>query len=103
MIEQVGKVFISLPLAYIGSQRGMAYGAAGALLGITVVEALALLYMIILYLRRRNNFEQIPQDDAAEIYQWEDPRKPLDSYCHPDYDQRVHRPAGAVCGLHHAT
>ena len=68
LIEQVGKVFISLPLAYIGSQRGMAYGAAGALLGITVVEALALLYMIILYLRRRNNFEQIPQDDAAEIY-----------------------------------
>lgn len=61
LIEQVGKVFISLPLAYMGSRIGIAEGAAGALLGITIVEAVALLYMIILYLRRRNTFSAIPQ------------------------------------------
>lgn len=87
LVEQVGKVFISLPLAWFGYHNGMAQGAAqaaaagiigdeatrlsvelaaaqgaaGALLGITVVEALALGYMILLYLRRRSTFAQIPQ------------------------------------------
>ena len=61
LIEQVGKVFVSLPLAYLGSRYGIAYGAAGALLGITIVEALALLYMVILYFRRSGAFSSIPQ------------------------------------------
>ena len=61
LIEQVGKVFISLPLAYIGAQKSIAYGAAGALLGITVVEAVALVYMIVLYMKRRSAFAEIPQ------------------------------------------
>lgn len=61
LIEQVGKVFISLPLAYLGSRHSLAAGAAGALLGITIVEALALLYMILLYFRRRASFDTIPQ------------------------------------------
>ena len=61
LIEQVGKVFISLPLAYMGAQIGLAQGAAGALLGITIVEAVALVYMIILYLRRRGAFSAQPQ------------------------------------------
>jgi stage V sporulation protein B len=51
MIEQIGKVIVSLPLAAIGMRTGMADGAAGALLGITLVEAAALAYMIILYYR----------------------------------------------------
>ncbi len=68
LIEQVGKVFLALPMAYIGSQRGIEYGAAGALLGTTIVEAIALLYMVILYLRRRSRFGMIPQlcTDAQE-------------------------------------
>lgn len=53
MIEQIGKVAVSLPLAALGMQKSMADGAAGALLGITIVEALALVYMIILYLRHQ--------------------------------------------------
>lgn len=61
LIEQVGKVFVSLPLAYFGARIGLAQGAAGALLGITIVEALALLYMVILYFRRRGTFDSIPQ------------------------------------------
>jgi len=64
LIEQVGKVFVSLPLAYLGSRIGIAQGAAGALLGITIVEALALLYMIILYFRRKGAFDSIPQLSA---------------------------------------
>ena len=61
LIEQVGKVFLALPMAYFGSKMGIEYGAAGALLGTTIVEAIALLYMAILYLRRRGAFAAIPQ------------------------------------------
>ena len=92
LIEQVGKVFISLPLAWVGYHQGMsqgaaqaamagmageeaarlsselatAWGAAGALLGITCVEALALGYMILLYLRRRSEFRAPTGPDAQE-------------------------------------
>ncbi|MBE5768046.1 MAG: polysaccharide biosynthesis protein [Clostridiales bacterium] len=66
LIEQVGKVFISLPLAYFGAQISIAHGAAGALLGITIVEFVALVYMIMLYLRRRYVFSQIPQLSTEE-------------------------------------
>ncbi|MGN1370352.1 MAG: polysaccharide biosynthesis C-terminal domain-containing protein [Aristaeellaceae bacterium] len=61
LIEQVGKVVLALPLAYFGSKIGIEYGAAGALLGTTIVEGAALLYMVILYLRRRHSFDARPQ------------------------------------------
>ena len=60
LIEQVGKVAVSLPLAAIGMKKSMAEGAAGALLGITVVEALALVYMMILVLIRRRRQQPLP-------------------------------------------
>lgn len=81
LIEQVGKVGIALPLAYVGSIVGAgvdaqsgtsvyaaAYGAAGALLGTTIAEAAAFLYMLILYMRRRSAFNARPQlsSDAPE-------------------------------------
>lgn len=81
LIEQVGKVAVALPLAYLGSVYGAkldvgaavstnaaAYGAAGALLGTTIAEAAAFLYMVILYFRRRNAFDAKPQlcSDAPE-------------------------------------
>ncbi len=68
LIEQVGKVFLALPMAYFGSKMGVAYGAAGALLGTTIVEGIALIYMIILYFRKRSSFDAIPQisDDLPE-------------------------------------
>ena len=65
LIEQVGKVFLALPLAYLGSLRGIEYGAAGALLGTTIVEGIALVYMLLLYLRRRSSFDEIPQLSSA--------------------------------------
>lgn len=76
LIEQVGKVGIALPLAWLGSSIGAgmdaqaaletpiyaaAYGAAGALLGTTIAEAVAFLYMLLLYLRKRAAFDQWPQ------------------------------------------
>lgn len=65
LIEQVGKVFLALPMAYFGSRMGIEYGAAGALLGTTIVEGAALLYMVILYYRRRNAFAALPQTDIT--------------------------------------
>lgn len=61
LIEQVGKVFLALPMAYFGSKIGIEYGAAGALLGTTIVEGISLLYMIILYFRRKAAFASLPQ------------------------------------------
>lgn len=60
LIEQVGKVAFSLPLAAIGMQKSVADGAAGALLGITIVEFFALLYMIIRYFVKKKEFDAIP-------------------------------------------
>ena len=70
LIEQVGKVFLALPMAYFGSKIGIEYGAAGALLGTTIVEGIALLYMVILYYRRRTTFASLPQltDGSPETY-----------------------------------
>lgn len=67
LIEQVGKVFLALPMAYFGNHMGgIVYGAAGALLGTTIVEGIALLYMVVLYFRRKSRFDQISQlSDAA--------------------------------------
>lgn len=64
VVEQVGRVAISLPLAAIGMRRSMAEGAAGALIGITLVEALALLYMVVRYWLRRSDFDTYQQLSA---------------------------------------
>lgn len=64
LIEQVGKVAFSLPLAALGMTRSVALGAAGALLGITIVEVLALLYMIIRYYRKAGEFDSIVSNTA---------------------------------------
>ncbi|MBQ3484554.1 MAG: polysaccharide biosynthesis protein [Clostridia bacterium] len=72
LIEQVGKVGIALPLAHLGSVYGAksgmsaAYGAAGALLGTTIAEAAALVYMLLLYLRNRSRFNALPQHAAED-------------------------------------
>ena len=68
LIEQVGKVFLALPMAYFGSKIGIEYGAAGALLGTTIVEGIALVYMVLLYYRKKTTFATLPQlaDGAME-------------------------------------
>lgn len=62
LIEQVGKVGVALPLAYYGAQRGFAYGAAGALLGISLAEALALFYIVVTVNKNKVSFEKIEQN-----------------------------------------
>ena len=65
LIEQVGKVFLSLPLAYIGVHvyHDLGLAAAGALLGITVSEVIALVYIIVYYCRKRKSFDLLPQKE----------------------------------------
>lgn len=68
LIEQIGRVFIALPLAYFGMRRGgIAYGAAGALLGSTTAEGAALLFMLFQHRRadRALNAVQQRPDGAA--------------------------------------
>ncbi len=66
LIEQVGKVAVSLPLAAFGMRQSMAEGAAGALLGITIVEILALIYMILYtYLHRRKNDPRLLREPSS--------------------------------------
>ena len=64
LIEQVGKVFLSLPLAYIGLHHyhSLEAGAAGALFGITLAEIIAMLYMIIRYKIKKSEFDALPQN-----------------------------------------
>lgn len=66
LIEQVGKVFVALPLAWLGSQVSIAYAAAGVLLGTSLAEAAALLYMVIVYHRKKVAFAAIPQAEDTE-------------------------------------
>ncbi len=63
LIEQVGKVFLSLPLAWIGVNvyHSLEIGAAGALLGITLAEIIAMAYMIIRYYVKRKEYNALPQ------------------------------------------
>lgn len=64
LIEQVGKVGLALPLALLGAKTGIAQAAAGALLGTSIIEGVALAYMMILYFRRKKAMEQLPQDES---------------------------------------
>lgn len=63
LIEQVSKVVISLPLAYIGVHvyHSVTMGAAGALLGITIAETLALIYMLVRHMMKRKEYQLLPQ------------------------------------------
>lgn len=68
LIEQVGKVFIALPFAVLGMQRAdYAAGAAGALLGTSVAEGLALLYMMVDFRLHRAEMDSLPQGPAQAV------------------------------------
>jgi Membrane protein involved in the export of O-antigen and teichoic acid len=68
VMEQVGKVLLSLPLAYFGLKRSVATGAAGALLGITISELFALLYMFFTYRRNKKSFDLPAQNPQSKEY-----------------------------------
>jgi len=63
IIEQVVKAAAGLLLAWLWIGKGEIYGAAGAVLGITISEAFAFLYLLIRYRRRIADFRnQITSD-----------------------------------------
>ncbi len=66
LIEQVGKVFVALPLAYFGMKVSVAYAAAGVLLGTSIAEGAALLFMIATYRRKKPAFDRLPQNVQEE-------------------------------------
>ena len=67
LIEQVGKVFVALPLAWLGNQISVAYAAAGVLLGTSIAEGVALLYMFIVYRRKKSAFDALAQDESQRV------------------------------------
>ena len=65
LIEQVGKVFVALPLAVVGMKRGgPGMGAAGTLLGTSMAEAVALAYMMFAKARSNSVFDAAEQADV---------------------------------------
>ncbi|MFH1879736.1 MAG: polysaccharide biosynthesis protein [Bacillota bacterium] len=85
LIEQVGKIVVALPFAYLGSKIGTAgtdginigYAAAGALLGTSIAEAFALLYMFIVYSRRRHDIDDCKQDEEIPLQRWREINRKL--------------------------
>jgi stage V sporulation protein B len=73
-IEQVVKLGAGLYIAYLWVGRGLEYGAAGALLGVTLSEAAALVIIIIMYCIRK---KEIKGTHRAGARLREQPRKAL--------------------------
>lgn len=53
LIEQLGKLGLGLYFANLWKANGVAYGAAGAVLGVTLSELLALIFIMIVYFRHK--------------------------------------------------
>lgn len=53
LIEQVVKLGSGLALGYFLAKKGVEYGAAGAILGITISEIIAFIYLVALYYRQK--------------------------------------------------
>ncbi len=58
LIEQAGKLTLGLFFAGMWKQHGLAYGAAGAMLGVTLSEVIALAFIVILYSRRKDEIKR---------------------------------------------
>ena len=58
IIEQAGKLVVSLPLTYLGARRSLVHAAAGTLVGISISELLALCYVYFMY--RREQADVLP-------------------------------------------
>ncbi len=57
LLEQIGKLGFGLLLAYWWLDRGIEWAAAGAILGVTISEVLSLLFVMILYRSKKNQFD----------------------------------------------
>ncbi|MBE5776141.1 MAG: polysaccharide biosynthesis protein [Clostridiales bacterium] len=68
LIEQVGKVAVALPLAAVGSRWGVHMGAAGALLGSTIGEGAALLYMMVQKKKQDREMQHIQRENVELLH-----------------------------------
>ncbi len=68
LIEQVGKVLFSLPLAYYGMQFGVEVAASYALLGISLAELIALIFMYYKYRTIHKSIDELYQDVTKTQY-----------------------------------
>lgn len=62
LLEQIGKVALALPLAYIGMKSSVVNAAAGALLGTSLAELLALVYIFFAYRKDKRSDNDIVQN-----------------------------------------
>ncbi|MGI5877169.1 MAG: putative polysaccharide biosynthesis protein [Christensenellales bacterium] len=65
VVEQVGKVGLGLYFAWRMMERGIAYGAAGALIGVTLSEVMAWVLLMGIYHRHRHD-RRLPAREAPE-------------------------------------
>jgi stage V sporulation protein B len=66
LVEQLGKVALSLPLAWLGLKISITHAAAFALLGITLSEAAALIYMFVTVSKHNRTVGAEKQTNTAE-------------------------------------
>lgn len=59
VIEQVGKLVAGITLSRLFMVQGPLMGAVGALLGVTISELVALIYMLVLYNRRKGEIKHL--------------------------------------------
>ncbi len=57
LIEQAGKLGLGLYFAYLWKDYGLEYGAAGAMLGVTISEILAFIFMLAVYRIRKTDIK----------------------------------------------
>lgn len=62
LIEQIGKVAISLPMGYLGNKISIGFAAASVLLGTSIAEGIALLFMVMRVRKNRTFFNAHPQN-----------------------------------------
>ena len=67
LIESVGKIFICLPLAWLGMKTSPALAAAGMFLGTSAAEAVALIYIMLTTRRKRPGFLSLPQNPETPV------------------------------------
>ncbi len=65
LVEQVGKVILGLVIASTQIHKGIEYGAAGAVLGVVISEALALCFIIIYYIFMRPEIKHRSKDHES--------------------------------------
>ena len=101
IVEQLGKLIFSLPLAFWGPRESLAMGAAGALLGITLGEALATLVMIFFLFPKQIFISPNSSDFNRKRSCCWIAGKASPHHFHSNYSQRMYRSTRSVCGFHY--